>query len=206
MALHIVVLVLNVINFLLHSFGSYVLTKIVLRPDSRPQYILLLCLSCTESAMNLLKVISDVPNFISRSKLSEGSEKAYSIVSMICLTGTWLFLYYVMHLIVIDRLLAALLMLRYSTKVTKKRTLIAALIGAFLAILLTILTILAHEYLQFDWRGVYFTYIYNVLHASFVTLSVASYSYIFYKFQQSKRQLNTSFRSKRAQERHKTQK
>ena len=190
MGLFIVVFTLHIVNFILHGFGSYVLTRISRRRDSKPHLILLLSLSVTEAVMNLLEAINDVPAFTNN--LPKGTERVFSVTYIIALTGTWIFLYYIMHCVVIDRLLVVVLSFKYKVFVTRKKIVMVVLIGALVALISTTITLVATIHFDFDWKSFYFKVVYNILHGTFITLSVGSYGYIFYKFQKSRKQFSRS--------------
>ena len=188
MSLRTAVFFLHIVNVIVHSFGSFVLTRITRKPGSKPQFILLLCLSITESVMNLLEATGEIWCVLpQRIKLTASSSPVFSVISTISLTGCWLYLYYVMHWIVIDRLLVVLLGLEYARVGTKKKTTRTMLIGAIVALLITGATVAA-DFLGYHWKHFYFKGVYNIMHISFISLSVSSYGYIFYAFQESQKQ------------------
>ena len=182
----IIVFIMNVVIFILHTFGSHVLIRITRERNSKPHITLLLWLSCTEATINLLQAITIIPGFI-HGGIDTAGTNAFSIVHIISLTGAWLFLYFIMHCIVFDRLVMAMYPLSYNTTVTGRRITRVVLTGAFITSMIIVTTIVADKVTNFNWKHIYFKAVYNTLHVSFIALSVGSYSYIFYKFQSSRK-------------------
>ena len=176
LGLMIVNFILHIINVLLHSFGTFILAKITRQHASKPPMVLLLGLSVTEATINVVETIRYIATFV------HGRSKAMDYLIVVDLSGAWVLLYLIMHCIVVDRLLICVLETRYQRIITRKRmmVLLAALAGVSICLMAgTIVGMCVDS--DWEWRRIFFMIIYPFFHVTFLTLSLASYSYIFHK-------------------------
>ena len=117
-------LTINIINSILHGFGTYILLKIVRQVDSKPQHIYLLGLSFSEFFMNFLDMVRHIVK-ISRSKDVDDDVKLFTdILEIINFSGTWFVVYFMMVYITLDRLLLVILNVKHHDIITRRRAII----------------------------------------------------------------------------------
>ena len=155
------------------------------------------------SALNFLEVARNTIDIVYKDQMDSAPiwmQKLNLYLKITDLSGAWILLFLIMHLIVVDRCLIVALATRYRTKVTKRRAHVSIFIAAFVSVVITITTIVLEEFpAVFKTQHVFgeldmffFKYVRPLFHVSFLILSTSAFSYIFYKLRTSIQRVATA--------------
>ena len=100
--------------------------------------------------------------------------------------GISLVFYFDMVYITLDKLLEILLNIKYPLYWNKRRTKILLLVTWCVSGVVVVVVSLLHAYLDFEWEVYAFKYCFPVLNFVFIVVACSSYSFIFYKFRQTR--------------------
>lgn len=193
LSLNSILLVLNLTNVILHSFGIYLLKIVCKRFKKTEQLVFLAHLSIAESLMNFIELIRRILDFLWIYDIrSHVIIEAHHYLQIVSLTGISFVFYMEMLYITFDRLVSILMNVYYPLywNVTKTRYLLYAtwLVGAILCVTICV----THYILHFNWRMPTFTYFYPIVDVLFIILSIITYTLIFYKYWKSAKKIGAN--------------
>ena len=182
-----ILLIMYHLNVMLHSCGCSLLIFLYNHGNKTTQQLILINLSFIEFCHNVL--------IITVAFLYYSENETLQIISRIFLVfvnTTVLFLYYMaMYFLILDRLLAVFLKLKYPIYCTiikvKFLLIVTWLLGIAMGICCS--TLSYYYILPFDYEP-YNIYVYLIISAGFIILAVAKYGILFYKYKKSV-QMNT---------------
>lgn len=179
-SLSIVLTGLGLINCILHSIGIYLMRCVQRQGQLRIHHVYLVSLSSSELLMNFLDVIKISISYHQNSS-NTITQITYYII-LVQFTGAAIVFHFSMIFITVDRLLEILLNIKYPiywNEDKAKRLLIALWV---VSLIITIIVALCQKYLDFQWENYFFTYFFPIIEFFFIGLALATYLFIFKKF------------------------
>lgn len=175
----IVLLVLNILNAVLHSVGTYLLVCLYRNGNDSTQMIYLINLGLCEALMNFLEAFRSISALISQEYTME---RIREYILIVMFTGISFVFYLNMSYITLDKLFDLLLNIRFSlywsTKRAKRLLQGTWVVGLSLSILVALL----HRFNGLDWTEPFFKYFYPIVGFSFIAIAFVTYGFLFYKF------------------------
>ena len=200
LALLIILLILNLLNVFLHSFGSCVLIYLYNRSRQKAQQLYLIHLSISECLMNLLESIRIIAKFVSlKGYMLHEIEMFRHYILIVSFTGVSFVFYIDMIYLTLDRLMVIMLNLKYTKYWNEKKAKYLLLVTWIIAFTIAVTVAITYSLLNFEWMPFFFKYFYPTIEFVFILLALSVYSFIFYKYQ--KTQKSVSFRLREPSER-----
>lgn len=182
----IIVILISSINVFLHGFGIYLLVCSSRQKEIHVQTILLINLSASELIMNGLKLVISILTLTEHHVATPSqvsSLKEY--LSMIMYTGVTYWFFSGMVYITVDRLLNAVLIIRYRFYCTKRKAEILLWLTWLISMLSCLPVIIGADYFNFHWLEFCFLYVFPTFDFGFILLAVITYSVLFMKYRRS---------------------
>ena len=184
----VVLLILNILNTLLHILGIYLLICVIRNGTETAEKLYLINLSTCEALMNFLEASRRITSLI---PLSPGANKIIDEINqyvlIVMFTGISFVFYLDMIYLTFDKLLDIVLNIKYHLywDVFKAKRLIKGtwVIGVSLSITIALL----YRFTNYDWEGAFFKCFYPTLEFGFIVLAFVTYSFIFYKYKETRR-------------------
>ena len=179
-SLSIVLTVLGLVNCILHSVGIYLMWCLQRQGQLRIHHVYLVSLSSSELLMNFLDVIKISISYDQSS--STTINQIYYYIVLVQFTGAAIIFHFSMIFITLDRLFEILLNIKYPVywDEDKAKKLLVALWVTSSS--MTIVVALCHKYAGFEWENYFFTYFFPIIEFFFIGLALATYTFIFKKF------------------------
>ena len=186
LAISITLILLNIVNITLHSLGSYLLINLYQQGLKNSQQVYLINLSICELMLNILECLNIIPDFVSIPKsISYEIQEIQHYILIVIFAGMSFVFYMDMVYITLDRLLNVSYKLKYFAywdELKAKRLLFVTwLIGLLSCVSISLL----HYFTEYQWKDLYFKYIYPVLAFAFFLLALVTYSVLFKEYKRS---------------------
>ena len=188
MATHwsILTLTFSLANVLLHGVGMYLLWYLRRYSRLKIQNFYLMSLSGSELLMNLLNILINLSEISDRNgKISQNLNKYLIIMNF---TGIAFVFHASMIFITFDRLLELLLNIKYPVYWNEEKTkfllICTWVFGACISITVSCFSGL-HD-VAFQWEKYFFTFFFPSIEIIFVVLAIATYTFIFRKFKNTR--------------------
>lgn len=188
-AITITILVLQILNFVVHTFGCYLLICIFRDRNSDVQVIYLLNLSITEAVMSFMGILITPPAslFITLSKKTSVFIHQVQYYVMIVLEAGVLLVYYMtMMYITLDRLLEIYWNIRYPVKWSKRKAKYLVGITWIVCLTASISVCLCTHFFGIQLERPFVLYVYPTLDIGFLILTSVTYIMIFHKFKKTR--------------------
>ena len=190
-ARNIVLSVLSSINLCLHITGSYLLISLYKGGQKSVQHILLINLSFSEIAFNMIILPFSVTGILSQLKHSKVLREAQFMIEIFQITGVYYLYYISMMYLTADRMVATILNIRYrnicTTSKVKKLLIVTwvtcMLISSAFPIMCEFVGVF--EMVKINYPKL--VLILTALDVIFLILAVTSYCVMFYKLTLSRR-------------------
>ena len=191
LAIEVVLIMLAVLNIVVHSIGLYLLVSLYKYGNDEPQYIYIINLSATLLAFNICWFLLGVINVIAIISIPLEVGIYISII-----TSTVFIVAYYMTLagITIDRFLEVLLNIKYTIYCGTTKAKLMVSISWFIAVVMTIATLLMHELIAFNFEIIVTKYVYPIADFLFILIAVVSYSFIFHRYKATRNHPSGVFR------------
>ena len=186
LTLDVFLFTLVLINTVLHSIGFCLLIILYRKGKKSSQQIYFINLSVAEALLNLMEVLTRIPEMFSHSHhLPIVFLHIEHYAKIINLTGIWVIIYSTMVYVTVDRFLTVRIGIKQRIYWTKKK--VTCLLSATWVIcLLTSLSISIIEiFHHFHYQPLFYKYFYPSIDFGYIILAISVYSYIFYRHQKS---------------------
>ena len=178
----VVLLVSTLTKALLHTISFYLLRHLKRNGHDIHQATYLTNLSRCEIIMSVLLFIRCVSHFTSWSNVRQ----FHMYIDIVNLGGCGIVYYLSISLITVDRLLDILLNIRYPVYCTEQKTKRILCVVWVLGCAVIITLVVLEKKSRIDTYHLLFTYVYPVCNAAYLLLAVATYVFIFQKFNQTR--------------------
>ena len=195
LTLLIILLILNLLNVFLHSFGSCVLIYLYNRSRQKAQQLYLIHLSISECLMNLLESIRIITKFVSlKGYMLHEIEMFRHYILIVSFTGVSFVFYIDMIYLTLDRLMVIMLNLKYTKYWNEKKAKYLLLVTWIIAFTIAVTVAITYSLFNFEWMPFFFKYFYPTIEFVFILLALSVYSFIFFKYQKSQKSVSFPLR------------
>lgn len=181
----LILLILVIVNIFFHCAGIYLLTVIKRNGKGKIHLINLLNLSCIElssSLLSLLTIVFHAIKFTDQGVSKEIENHINMIKASLILTAYFL----TMVVILMDKVLEVLMNIRYAVIWNVRKANILIMIMWVFGTALCLSFLIAYQITKFDFMYYFPTFIMLPANIFYIILALASYAYIFYKFNKSR--------------------
>ena len=179
-AIDIMLIVLNVLNLLCHSTGTYLLISVYKKGKKTVQQMLLINLSITELVISLPILAEEALDYVSSSHTAPAQTAKHIIY--VAINVLFCSYYTSMFYITADRFFGVMLNIKYPLYWSVKKTKVLLLSTALLISIGIVALTVTYKYRPFHYTRIFTLYVHSVLNVAFLLLSISTYAYIFYKY------------------------
>ena len=183
LGLQITILLLNSINLILQSIGSYILINLYRNGGDSVQRLLVINLSITEGLLSVVGTMATIAEMVS-GKDRDSSDVFDKYISIFRNAGLIFMYYFTMYYITIDRLLAIYLNIKYHLYCNEANAKWLLIITWTMVVLLVTSVVFATAYTPFEYEKPFNLYLLAPLGILFLVIAIFTYGSIFVKFRE----------------------
>ena len=178
-----ILMVLTMVNICLHSTGCYLLFCLYGKTNQTLQQLYLINLSCCEVVINLVELMCCAVELISTSTNINEFQKYLDIIN---LAGNGTVYYLSISYVNLDRLFDILLNIRYPVYWSEQKAKYLITCTWSVGVIVAVVFCLSYQIEGTEQYHVLFTYFFPTLNSAFLVIALATYSFIYHKYKQTR--------------------